>query len=176
MAAQEYRGTDRVALAVQMIDVLNRSLRHAEADAYARLSKVEKEEERRLLHAASRLAVRQTEAELKRLAFLIQEAASRVFDQPPKAEFFVRYYLAEHEVTRRELRQHVTGGQSPPGGGELPKLDEVRASLREDEALVAIAVPLGQLLHLCLRPHDAQVDHTDAGEGGDGSPHPLGEG
>jgi CHAT domain-containing protein len=160
VAAQEYRGSDRVLLAVQMIDVLNRSLRHAEADAYVRLSMVRKEEERRLLHAASRLAARQTEAELKRLALLIQEAPSRVADKQSNPEFLIRRYLADHEITRREMRERVTAGQqSQAGGSGLPQLDEVRASLKEDEALVAVVGLLGhQLLHLCVRPHAAHVD------------------
>jgi len=156
------QGSERTTLALQMIEVMNRNLRHADADAYVRLAMADTEEDRRLLHAASRLAARHTEAELKRLRDLITIAGSgepvsttaqaRLFD------FGIRLRLASYEKERLAIWDKLTaGGRLLLSRLELPKEEEVRSVLAPDEVLVAVGFVFGQMHHVCLGHADATV-------------------
>jgi CHAT domain-containing protein len=156
------QGAERITLALQMIEVMNRNIRHADADAYVRLAMAETEEDRRLLHAASRLAARHTEAELKRLRELITMAAlgepvsaaaqARLFD------FAVRGGLTSYEKERLAIWDKLTaGGRLVLSRLELPQEEQVRSVLAADEVLVAVGFALDQMYHVCLKQADAAV-------------------
>jgi CHAT domain-containing protein len=157
-----FQGSERVTFALHSIDVLNRHIRNAEADAYARLAMAESEEDRRLLQAASRLAARHTQVELTRLRELMAVAAS---GQPVAAapegglfDLLVRQDLTAHGREALAIWGKLAKGSRLDGSRlELPTEEQVRSVLAADEALVATALIGGRAYYVCVRANTAQI-------------------
>jgi CHAT domain-containing protein len=157
-----FQGTERVTFALHTIDVLNRHIRNAEADAYARLAMAESEEDRRLLQAASRLAARHTQVELIRLGELMAVAASgQPIAAAPEGGLFdllVRQDLTAHGREALAIWGKLAEGSRLDSSRlELPTEAQVRSALAADEALLATAFIGGRAYHVCLRANETQV-------------------
>jgi hypothetical protein len=160
------RGQERISFTLQLIEVLNRNIRHADSDAYVSLSTADTEEDRRLLHGAARLAARHTEGELRRLQELMTVAAS---GEPESAaaqarlfDFGIRNKLTapakERFAIRRTLKE---GDRLTVSRLGLPTEDKVRSVLEADEALVATSFAFGRVYHVCLRSNQSVAKMAD---------------
>lgn len=163
------QGSERITFALQVIEVLNRNIRHADSDAYVRLATADTEEDRRLLHAASRLAARHTEGELRRLGELMTVAASgepvSAAAQAHLLDFGIRRYLTDPAKERYAItRKLEEGGRLVLSRLGLPTEEQVRSVLEADEALVATTFAFGHVYHVCIRPDQgaAKVANLDA--------------
>jgi hypothetical protein len=163
------QGSERTTFALQVIEVLNRNIRHADADAYVRLATADTEEDRRLVHAASRLAARHTEGELRRLGELMTAAASgepvSAAAQARLLDFGIRNGLSAPAKERFAITRRLEeGGRLVLSRLELPTEEQVRSVLEADEALVAMSFAFNQISHVCLRSDrgEAKVAPFDA--------------